>query len=83
MSSDKCICEVCHWEGVNEEVLSAPNPFDAQDVVYGCPKCNSVDSMLPACEHEGCWRRVTCGTPTPDGYAQTCEKHVPKKAGEK
>ena len=72
---DKVLCQECGWFGHNEDVLAAENPFDKDEMVYGCPKCKSVDSVISACDAPGCWKKVTCGWPHPDGYRNTCSDH--------
>lgn len=76
--TEKVLCPECHWHGLNSEALSAPNPFDLKNVVTGCPRCKSVDSLLVACDEPGCWRETSCGTPTPLGYRRTCSTHAPR-----
>jgi hypothetical protein len=75
---DKLLCEDCAWHGLQSEMLTAPNPFDATDTIHGCPKCKSVQSLLVACDEPGCWRETSCGTPTPSGYRRTCGQHAPR-----
>lgn len=77
MSSDKLLCE-CSWRGTQKEVLRAPNPFDPDDELWGCPRCRTPGGMRVACDEPECWNEVCCGTPTPTGYRQTCSKHRPK-----
>lgn len=75
----KLVCtNRCQWHGQSEEALTAPNPFDPEESIEGCPHCKSVDSLQMACDEPDCWLEVTCGTPTPSGYRQTCHKHAPK-----
>lgn len=74
----KTICLECKWVGSLEDLLTAPNPFDSGDVIYGCPKCKSVDCFVVACDEKGCWEPRTCGTPTATVYRQTCGKHRPE-----
>lgn len=74
----KVKCQECDWVGFVAEVLTAPNPFNAEDSVNGCPQCKSVDSITYACDEPDCWREVSCGTPTPEGYRSTCGEHRPK-----
>jgi len=50
------------------EALYAPNPFDPDDTLIGCPLCKSVSSLVQACDVRECWQEATCGTPTDDGY---------------
>lgn len=77
----KCVCSYyrCNWHGDSSEVLRAQNPFDATDEIEGCPKCKEIGSVVRACDEPDCWKEVTCGTPTPDGYRNTCGEHRPKK----
>jgi hypothetical protein len=77
MSDRKVKCAECDWGGVESVILTAPNPFDPSDTVNGCPKCHSVDSIVYACDEDGCWDDASCGTPTPAGYRSTCGKHRP------
>ena len=79
--SEKYVCtgRRCSWRGALNEWLTAPNPFDPTDTLYGCPACKRVDSIQQACEIDGCFELSTCGTPTKDGgYIRTCGKHMPK-----
>ena len=73
----KYICETrrCGWRGQEGQILKGPNPFDAEETVYGCPDCKCVGTLIGACEIEGCWQESTCGFPTPEGYLRTCGKH--------
>ncbi len=77
MSTNKLKCDECDWHGTKAEMLKAPNPFCQVDDIYGCPRCFVVNRLTYACEHADCWGDANCGTPTPDGYAQTCGKHIP------
>lgn len=77
MATEKLICTECGWHGTTDMMLEAPNPFMPDDVVTGCPDCRAVSCLVFACEHADCWREVSCGTPTPSGYAQTCGEHAP------
>jgi len=80
MRNFKVTCDDCGWRGHEDQVLQAPSPFQATDIVYGCPACLSVNSMAMACAHPECWEGVTCGSPLPDGgYTQTCGLHRPFK----
>lgn len=79
MSNDKCVCEECGWQGSLGDQLHGVNPFDTEDKIYGCPRCKTIDRMYPVCDEPDCWKPVTCGSPTPDGYRSTCGKHRPKE----
>ena len=84
----KRFCLECPWRGLQGDLLRATNPFDESDSISGCPRCHSIDSAVPACDEEGCWEPVTCGTPieededTGKKYRNTCSKHRPKEAAE-
>ena len=71
-----CPERCCGWHGRLREALSAPNPFEEGDVLYACPKCKGLD-LRYACDEPGCWEAVSCGTPTPQGYRRTCDRHAP------
>jgi len=73
---ERWYCEECNE--VSTEYLTAPNPFDADDIVTGCPICHSVGSLIAAC-----WKcNRPAGMGTPDSkvyrYIQTCFEHRPK-----
>ena len=74
---ERVICDQCGWHGLWSEKLTATHPFDSRDVVVGCPRCKSVDSLLVACDEPGCWNETTMGTSTPQGYRMTCHEHNP------
>lgn len=73
----KCNERRCDWRGKDGEILQGKNPFDDEDIVNGCPKCKSIDSIVCVCDEKDCWNPVTCGAPTPEGYRNTCGKHRP------
>lgn len=72
-------CEDCGWLGFDREMLTAPNPFDPDDIVFGCPRCRSIDNFVGLCDEPGCNERGGMGTPTPNGYRWTCYAHHPNK----
>jgi len=67
----------CGWRGTQDQMLTAPNPFDPGDSIVGCPGCKSVDTLVEVCDEPGCAEFSSCGTPTPTGYRRTCGKHRP------
>jgi hypothetical protein len=69
-------CKECYWVGHDDELLSAPNPFNAEAVIYGCPQCHEVDPFEQLCDVPECNAEATCGWPGPDGYRRTCGKHM-------
>lgn len=69
-------CTECTWISAQQELLTAPNPFDPAQELCGCPKCKEVNCFRAICDEPGCTREVSCGWPTPSGgYRQTCSKH--------
>lgn len=77
--SDKVYCDEqqCGWHGLFDETLSASNPFGLGEI-YACPKCKKVQEFKMACDEPNCWEPASCGTPIPNGYRETCGKHMPK-----
>ena len=65
--NNKVICRECEWVGITEELLVAPNPFSILETIYGCPLCLTPNSMITACEYEGCNKKAVCG--------DTCSEH--------
>lgn len=74
---NKVTCTECDFQGTDEMLLVASNPFDKDQEISGCPKCKSIETILVACDEPGCWKVASCGTPTEDGYRTTCGKHKP------
>jgi hypothetical protein len=70
-------CKECASIMAESMLLSAPNPFDSNDVLTGCPKCKSVDCFDPICDVEDCTKFAGCGTPTSEAYRWTCGEHRP------
>lgn len=77
--STKRICPECSAQMHDADVLTAPNPFDPQDTVTGCPKCRAVTNVLVVCDEPGCWREASGGAPTLAGYRHTCSEHIPPR----
>lgn len=70
-------CEHCDWTGTDKDMLIAPNPFDPQYEICGCPDCREIECFEPLCDEPGCHETATCGTPTVDDYRNTCHIHRP------
>lgn len=79
MSKVACTDRRCGWHGLFTQTLESVNPFDPEQNIYACPKCKTVQEFTVCCDEPDCWERVCCGTPTPDGYRQTCHEHRPFK----
>ncbi len=77
MSDNKRICTECGWIGSVNDVLVASNPFAKRYEIVGCPECKDVESIVVACDVDGCKKQATCGTPTSAGYRHTCGEHAP------
>ena len=75
----KWVCDDCGKIVLCDEILSAPHPFDDGEKIYGCPYCKSAQSLLVACDEPGCTLPSSCGTPTKNGYRDTCHDHQPAK----
>lgn len=76
-------CEECHVVTLEAELLSAPSPFDPEDVLIGCPACRGVHGealLMLLCQVEGCGRRATSGAPTHVGYRRLCYDHFTERA---
>ena len=67
----------CGWVGLENQLLKSVHPFDAADTLVFCPSCKSLEQLLYVCDEEGCNKTVVCGTPTQNGYRNTCGKHKP------
>lgn len=78
MSKFRCAERHCGWKGKGDELLRAPNPFDFDSELLGCPKCKEVDCVELVCDEPNCWKSVCCGTPTLGGYRWTCHEHRPE-----
>ena len=69
----KTCCTECGWKGTQDQMVDV-SVFD--EAVAVCPKCHYVESSVRfACDEDGCWEYVTCGTPTNNGYRSTCGRH--------
>src|SRR5258708_14806255 len=79
MENGKIRCTGCGWTGTEAltDKVKDPRGHDVWDV---CPACRLPENFVSLCDEPGCQREITCGTPTPDGYRQTCHVHHPKAA---
>jgi hypothetical protein len=83
LENQKISCDTCGAEFLQPELLQAVNPFDAEDSVFGCPKCNHCnEGFTVLCDESGCKKDASCGFPTGDnddefgGYRRTCGDHM-------
>ena len=76
----KKVCSICKWSGMDTECLVYDNPAISGDSLLVCPKCRDIEtSIRTACMHEGCNNVANCGTPTKNGYWQSCGEHIKKE----
>jgi hypothetical protein len=75
----KHICWECKWRGTSDDWLVAKNPFNNEDTILGCPQCFDINTLYMACDEPECWKPASCGTPTENGYRNTCGEHRPKE----
>ena len=68
-------CKDCNAECSDGTLLLAPNPFDSDDTIVGCPHCKCVSEFIELCDEPECHEAASCGSPTPDGYRRTCFRH--------
>ena len=74
----------CGWVGDDSDLLVAVHPFIADETVTACPDCKSLESsVFTACDEPGCNQASSCGTPTLEGYRNTCYAHMPKREATK
>lgn len=72
----KLVCD-CGWSGESSDLLSAPDPFEVGGTITACPNCKDICSLVVACDEPGCYQHASCGTPTENGYRNTCHDHRP------
>ena len=71
-------CENCDEISMECELLRAPNPFDTDKTITGCPYCKWVGDFEVLCDEPGCEEQATCGFPVKEGfggYRRTCGNH--------
>ena len=66
-------CQSCNL--INSELLEAPNPFDANLTIYGCPGCKDVNYFVPICDEPGCMEESSAGWIEGGVYRRTCYRH--------
>ncbi|HEY0820981.1 MAG TPA: hypothetical protein VGD46_19500 [Rhizobacter sp.] len=71
-------CQCCERTCTDAEVLRAPNPFAPERECCACPHCKEIGELVGGCDVSGCNRPSNCGTPTPEGYRVTCDRHAPR-----
>jgi hypothetical protein len=70
-------CDECDWRGNDDEMLRAPNPFDPEWSLTGCPECKQVNAFTNVCDEPGCRLDAGCGwKPRGAAYRRTCGAHM-------
>lgn len=78
MSNEKVFCTECGWHGTAAEIDRVQDPR-SPEVWNVCPKCRTPEHIVTACDQPECWQPASCGTPTAEGYRQTCGDHMPNR----
>jgi hypothetical protein len=78
IESGKFVCRECNSRLRASELLMAAHPFQAGEMVLGCPRCQDIGPFDPICDEHDCWDFTCAGTPTADGYRMTCYRHRPR-----
>ena len=73
----KCQCTACQWVGMSGALDNVKDPR-GPDEWRVCPQCRTPENLAMVCDEPGCAERVSCGTPTQQGYRSTCHKHAPQ-----
>ena len=70
-------CTECGHVHENDALLVAPNPFDPEQTLTGCPDCKEIGQFREVCQAPGCRNDATCGKPNWRGfrYAHLCGTH--------
>lgn len=68
-------CTECGWTGRETEMERVGDVKLEKHYWNICPNCRDAEQFELLCDR--CDQVVTCGTPTPDGYRNTCGKHQP------
>lgn len=75
-------CRTCDRISLEPALLTAPSPFDPDDILTGCPLCKGCDEgFAEICDEPGCTNEAGCGFPTGNGgdqwggYRRTCSQH--------
>ena len=59
---------------------SSPDGVVPEEIAHAMKKHGWISDTIGAiCDEPGCIKQVTCGTPTKDGYRNTCSEHSPRE----
>jgi len=80
---DRCQCNSCGAIVHEIDLLTAPHPFDHDNVIRGCPRCKNCDPFDRVCDVAGCLNVSSSGNPFPDGtYRWLCWTHSRSTVGD-
>lgn len=68
-------CLSCSADIHEGRFLRAPNPFEPETELIGCPECKALDGFTIVCSEPGCKKEASCGWPSRQGYRHTCFDH--------
>jgi DNA-directed RNA polymerase subunit RPC12/RpoP len=68
------LCEACGKRVGDEQLLRAPNPFEAAHTMYACPYCRTM-RLYRACDTPGCKEEATSACMVDGIYRFFCEGH--------
>lgn len=75
-------CRTCEIIFAENDLLKAPNPFDTEEIINGCPRCKSVSKLDAICDEPDCeeLNEYTCYTTNPSDewseYRNYCYEHI-------
>ena len=70
-------CGNCDTITQIENILKAPSPFSARDILWGCPNCKSAEDFERVCDADACEGTNVSGMPIGDEYKFLCRLHAP------
>jgi hypothetical protein len=84
IETGKIRCTECGWEGNLANVGEVTDPDPLPDTIPQtwrvCPACRTPENFRSLCDEPGCVVEVSRGTPTANGYRNTCHFHAPVEA---
>jgi hypothetical protein len=77
VASGRFRCDVCNEVTGASDILSAENPWDSDQGIWGCPNCKSANEFTRVCDVDGCSDSVLIGSVAGDGlYHFRCMEHI-------
>jgi Zn finger protein HypA/HybF involved in hydrogenase expression len=71
-------CRRCNEICFKEDILTAPNPFEPETILLGCPACKEINSFELLCDERGCVETLNNASPFPtkEGQRRICDAHL-------